>query len=63
MLTRREFVAIARAVQIGRGPHGRDDEIMDRVARALADNLAIVCAESNNRFGRDQFLRACGLEG
>lgn len=60
MMTKKDFEAIARAVS-----DTWDDPIVCETPGAsigvnvLANRIADVCVESNERFDKDRFLRAC----
>lgn len=58
-MTKKDFEAIARAIYGGRCTADSVGQLSmaDYIARSVAD----VCAESNEQFDRDRFLRACGL--
>jgi len=60
-MTRKHFVAIATELsEIRRSMESREAlDAVDRSAAAIAD----VCAETNPRFDRARFLRACGVTG
>ena len=62
-MTRKHFVAIAKALNVGRVPRGQTytaadvDLMQDETARAIA----YVLATDNPRFDRERFLKACGV--
>jgi len=60
MMTRKHFEAIASAVSDAREEaHALEmGEALDGITM-VAERLATMCAESNGRFDKDRFLRAC----
>jgi hypothetical protein len=60
MMTRKDFEAIAKAVR-----NATDEAVACEMGDELTGinmvvrHLAIMCAESNERFDKDRFLRAC----
>ena len=52
-MSRKHFTAIAEAISRIENPVSRKE---------AAYAMASVCAESNGRFDRARFLRACGVE-
>ncbi len=54
-MTRKHFIALADAIkQTG-------EETTYEVHRALAERVADVCAQTNDLFNREKFLKACGF--
>ena len=51
-MTRKHFEALAAIV--------RSTSVYPMTPRELGDALALVCAETNPNFDREQFLKACG---
>ena len=60
MMTRKDFEVIAAAVSNAR-EEAYDAELGEALdgITIVAEHLAVACAESNSRFDKDQFLRAC----
>jgi len=61
-MTKRDFVAIAEVIRQAHLQYGGDsfvdaDDILEYVSRALANH----CADHNDKFDRDRFLRACRI--
>lgn len=56
-MTRKDFELIAGVIKGQRKPHN-DTETIEELAREMADALA----DTNDRFNRDTFLKACGVE-
>lgn len=61
MLTRKHFEMIARNVKSVRD-HSRSDTFATHCVDRLARNLADEFANENERFNRERFLDACGVE-
>ena len=63
-MTRKHFIALAKALNVGRVPPGQTftsadvNRMQDETARAIAH----VCAQTNPLFDRARFLAACGVD-
>lgn len=57
MMTRKDYVAIAKAIASVRDPNDNLDEVV--TASLIAEKIANVCAADNPRFDRERFIAAC----
>jgi len=57
-MSKKDFVAIAKAIKDARETYGRDGIVSEYTAKAIAAH----CATTNPAFNRARFLTACGVE-
>jgi hypothetical protein len=58
-MTKKDYIAIARAVQVQM--HVTEDTMRQATIGSVAHQLAETFAGDNPRFDRDRFLAACGF--
>lgn len=59
-MTRKDYIALAGAIDEARGEY-RDSDEAQAALRFAAHNIADACAEDNDRFDRERFLIAAGF--
>lgn len=61
-MSRKDFVAIAKAISEARTKAARNPQRVDDAFESLARDIAGVCADSNSLFRYNTFMEACEPE-